>query len=746
MRQDDRSPVRARRGATRRRSALALASTVLAASVAVAPASVPTAAAAHPTYVNDEIIVPGARSSYGSDISENGDIAVVGDFNEVSRVYSWNDAHGLVDIGDLGGGHLFTRDINATGQIIGLANVVPDASPDHSFSWTRAGGIEDLGGLNGAGAFAEAVNDAGVVVGGSGGTSFRWTSPGGMVDIGVPYHGTYAVDVNNAGAIAILDQIDGRSYSRAADGTLTDIGDLGGGATRATAMNDNGMIVGSSQTAAGDTHPFAWTAATGMVDLAGTSLVPVGWGEATDVNDSGQVAGRSELTNGTAPAFYWSASEGFVVIDGLGTTTRETEADSINEVGQVVGYSYDAANRERGFVWTVADGILELDLRDAYEINDDGVIAGVMRDLDGTNTRAARVREFVPPPAPDANGNGVDDAIEVAGPPLGFDDGDGTLGSVTDANGYTVTVTDAPDPGDGVRIVVSGPGSGKALFSVCGFTLKLSSASDVVVTCGSIIVAVSQGEAQVESADGDVVVTVPAGASAEVQDRPEGGLDVTNLGTVLITIAVSGVPTQLGSGGTGSYGAGDTTPPSMVCAAAPTFLLHQPSATMAATVDDAGSGPAATSATAAADTSRVGTFTATVSGYDLAGNATTVPCPYAVTYRFVGLAAPVDNLPTVNAAKAGQTIPVKWQVTDFHGVGVADQTSFVSVTTSSGACSAAAPFDAVETYSGGSGLQYLGNGSWQFNWKAPKSYAGLCRTLHLGLADSTAHVAAFSFK
>ena len=281
----------------------------------------------------------------------------------------------------------------------------------------------------------------GVVVGGSGGTSFRWTSAGGMVDIGVPSHGTYAVDVNNAGAIAILDQTDGRSYSRAADGTLTDIGDLGGGGTRATAMNDNGMIVGSSQTAAGDTHPFAWTAATGMVDLAGTSLAAGSWGEATDVNDSGQVVGRSELANGTEPAFYWSASEGFVVIDGLGTTTRETEADSINEVGQVVGYSYDAANRERGFVWTVADGILELDLRDAYEINDDGVIAGVMRDLDRTNVRAARVRESVPRPPPMRTATASTTRSRWPVPRSGS-----TTGTAPSGRSLTRTATPSPSP------------------------------------------------------------------------------------------------------------------------------------------------------------------------------------------------------------------------------------------------------------------------------------------------------------
>jgi hypothetical protein len=54
--------------------------------------------------------------------------------------------------------------------------------------------------------------------------------------------------------------------------------------------------------------------------------------------------------------------------------------------------------------------------------------------------------------------------------------------------------------------------------------------------------------------------------------------------------------------------------------------------------------------------------------------------------------------------------------------------------------------DSVETYSGGSGLQYIGDGYWQYNWKTLKSYAGQCRTLLLRTADGNEVYANFRFK
>jgi hypothetical protein len=120
--------------------------------------------------------------------------------------------------------------------------------------------------------------------------------------------------------------------------------------------------------------------------------------------------------------------------------------------------------------------------------------------------------------------------------------------------------------------------------------------------------------------------------------------------------------------------------------------------------------------------------------------------PTAVGYAFGGFSAPVNNAPTINEARAGQTIAVKWRLTDAAGAPITDPLSFTSLTSSSASCDLGTATDAIETYSGGSGLQYLGDGIWQFNWKTPKAYAGQCRAMSLNLADGTSYIAQFWFR
>jgi probable HAF family extracellular repeat protein len=126
--------------------------------------------------------------------------------------------------------------------------------------------------------------------------------------------------------------------------------------------------------------------------------------------------------------------------------------------------------------------------------------------------------------------------------------------------------------------------------------------------------------------------------------------------------------------------------------------------------------------------------------------------PFAVvkpTTVFNGFFSPVDNPPTVNNAKAGQAIPVKWRLTDADGTPVSDPASFKSLTSYSIGCNdfLGDPADSVEEYAAGaSGLQYMGDGVWQYNWKTPKSYAGQCRTMVLITGDGNKHEAYFKFK
>ena len=119
-----------------------------------------------------------------------------------------------------------------------------------------------------------------------------------------------------------------------------------------------------------------------------------------------------------------------------------------------------------------------------------------------------------------------------------------------------------------------------------------------------------------------------------------------------------------------------------------------------------------------------------------------------VIYKFTGFFPPVDKPPIVNTASAGQIVPVIWQITDASNKGISNRSSFVSLTSFRTVCGfwKADPKDAIEEYvTGSSGLEYHGDGKWQFNWKIPKNYAGTCRIMTIKLRDGTEHEARFKF-
>jgi uncharacterized delta-60 repeat protein len=190
----------------------------------------------------------------------------------------------------------------------------------------------------------------------------------------------------------------------------------------------------------------------------------------------------------------------------------------------------------------------------------------------------------------------------------------------------------------------------------------------------------------------------------------------------------------------------DMTDPDLTCQPA-VFLLNEPGATVSATVTDTTSGPVSTTVAVPIDTTLAGARSASLTGHDRAGRSRTVSCPYSVGYRFDGFFQPVDNMPAVNLSQAGRAVPLKWRLTDYAGNAVADPASFVSVTSYATACDAGTEPDAIETYTGASGLQYLEDGYWQYNWATPKAYAGKCRTVSLNLSDGgTGRIATFRFR
>ena len=173
------------------------------------------------------------------------------------------------------------------------------------------------------------------------------------------------------------------------------------------------------------------------------------------------------------------------------------------------------------------------------------------------------------------------------------------------------------------------------------------------------------------------------------------------------------------------------------------------SATWSAT--DTGSGLATASSgtiALASDTVGTKTVTAPTASDNVGHTGVPVSCEYRVVYGFAGLFAPIDRPNTRNVSKAGQSIPLKWRLTDAQGDPVLDLHT-ATVMVSGISCSLGSTDDLVEEVTpGGSGLTNLGDGYYQINWKTPSAYAGSCKNLNLNLGEGEprTELAYISFK
>jgi probable HAF family extracellular repeat protein len=284
-----------------------------------------------------------------------------------------NTSYNVTDLGTLGGTNSYAAGINASGQVVGIADT---GSHAEAFLWTpttkngTTGGMIDLGTLGGTSSTlkssaANAINASGQVVGeaitASGAFhAFLWTPT-------------------------------------TANGTKTssmiDLGTLGGTTSIAWGINLSGQVVGEADTTGGQRHAFLWTptsanGTTGsMIDLG--TLGGTG-STASGINDLGQVTGNANLKGDTvAHAFLWQIS----VMTDLGTLGGDTSVGrAINSCGEVAGWSNPKdATYVHAFRWTptTANGTTgrmndlgtlntgtTIRQSDAYGIDDSGVVVG----------------------------------------------------------------------------------------------------------------------------------------------------------------------------------------------------------------------------------------------------------------------------------------------------------------------------------------------------------------------------------
>jgi hypothetical protein len=148
------------------------------------------------------------------------------------------------------------------------------------------------------------------------------------------------------------------------------------------------------------------------------------------------------------------------------------------------------------------------------------------------------------------------------------------------------------------------------------------------------------------------------------------------------------------------------------------------------------------------DTSTAGEHTFTVTATDLAGNTTQKSVRYSVVY-FFGFRTPIDNQPTINVTKAGNTIPVKFAIQDASGQYISDLNVVTSITSDTLKPCPGGSLDTIEETTTGSlvTLRYeTATNQFVYTWATDKKWAGSCRRLYVALLDGSVHAADFQFK
>ena len=205
--------------------------------------------------------------------------------NAAQQPVIWQNAASVpTALGTFGGEHGIAFGINASGSVVGWAEVTPENYTDtRAFYWPGPGPIQDLGTLradNTGIAVARSINDSNTIVGAA-------TNETGLRE----------------------------AFIRVSGGNMTGVGDLGGSVngllSYAQDVNNSDKVVGYAYTSEGSMHAFIYTQTEGLQDLnnlvanlpSGTTLM-----RALDINDRGDIVG----VTGNGRAFLLTPNAGIL--------------------------------------------------------------------------------------------------------------------------------------------------------------------------------------------------------------------------------------------------------------------------------------------------------------------------------------------------------------------------------------------------------------------------------------------------
>jgi VCBS repeat-containing protein len=360
-------------------------------------------------------------------------------------------------------------------------------------------------------------------------------------------------------------------------------------------------------------------------------------------------------------------------------------------------------------------------------LNNDGTFTlnwGTSTDVDGDNvTYTLEKRD-----ANDANWSPV--ASGLASPSYTFGSGNALAEGTWD---FRVKAVDSPDGAESdfstaenlVKVDKSAPNAPTLSFATMGQSFKATvSGVDWYKDSAKIDVADNDDPALADTSDGSGV---------DADSLLPNPFNVTQNGTSTASRTVKDNVTNESAAGTLQVNVDAANPTLGNCPTAGPFLVNSGQHSVgpiSANDGESDIDSANSQLTKSVDTSSTGTKTLTFMAKDNVGHSVTKNCDYTVnTHTFIGFSSPVDNPSYMNVMKAGQAVPLKWQLKDASGNPVTNLQS-VTVKVTDTNCTLGTSTDQVEEFAtGSSSLQNLGGGYYQFNWASPKSYANSCKTL-----------------